>query len=358
MHPWHAAHFAVWGHTPMLERSMRWYADHLSEAQARARSHHVRGAWWPKMVGPQGRESPSTVNPFIMWQQPHPIYLAELIYRDRPQRETLNRYRQLVFETADLLASFPHFDSATRRYVIGPPIIPAQEVFPPLTTFNPSFELEYFRFGLMTAQKWRERLGLKRSAQWDEVIGKLSPLPQKDGLYLATESFPQLWEQARSDACSNGKTAQTCWNRDHPSFVAALGLLPGIGVDKETMRRTLSAVQSDWDLRQMWGWDFPMLAMTATRLHEPDNALAFLFRDEKNNRFGISGMVPRSHLELQNQGSEQYTRDAETYFPANGALLLAVAMMVAGWDGNDAPLPGFPHDGTWKVRYEGIRPLP
>ena len=39
----------------------------------------VKGAWWPKMVGPEGRESPSTVNPFIMWQQPHPIYLAETL---------------------------------------------------------------------------------------------------------------------------------------------------------------------------------------------------------------------------------------------------------------------------------------
>jgi hypothetical protein len=358
MHAWHAAHFAAWGHAALLERSMHWYLDHLSEAQARARSHNARGAWWPKMVGPEGRESPSTVNPFIMWQQPHPIYLAELIYRDRPKRETLDRYRRLVFETADLLAAFPHWDSLTRRYVIGPPIIPAQEVFPPLATFNPTFELEYFRFGLMTAQKWRERLGLKRNAQWDEVIAKRSPLPQKDGLYLATESFPELWNQARSSACSKGNTSEACWNRDHPSFVAALGLLPGTSVDTETMRRTLRAVEADWDLRQTWGWDFPMLAMTATRLHEPEKAIDFLFRAEKNNQFGISGMVPRSHLELQNDGSKHYTRDAETYFPANGSLLLAIAMMAAGWDGNDVPLPGFPHDGTWKVRYEGIKPLP
>ena len=141
----------------------------------------MKGAWWPKMVGPDGPESPSTINPFLMWQQPHPILLSELIYRARPTQETLARYQALVFETADLLASFPHYDSKRDRYVLGPPLIPAQEVFPPLRTFNPTFELEYFRFGLASAQAWRERLQLPRKPEWDEVLDKLSPLPERDG---------------------------------------------------------------------------------------------------------------------------------------------------------------------------------
>jgi protein-glucosylgalactosylhydroxylysine glucosidase len=47
------------------------------------------------------------------------------------------------------------------------------------------------------------------------------------------------------------------------------------------------------------------------------------------------------------------------YLPGNGGLLAAVAMMAAGWDG--APpveAPGFPKDGNWTVRYEGIHPIP
>ena len=39
------------------------------------------------------------------------------------------------------------------------------------------------------------------------------------------------------------------------------------------------------------------------------------------------------------------------YLPTNGALLYAVAVMAAGWDG--APnrnAPGFPDDGSWVVR--------
>ena len=53
---------------------------------ARQGARACSGAWWPKMVGPEGRESPSTVNPFIMWQQPHPIYLAETLYKRASRR--------------------------------------------------------------------------------------------------------------------------------------------------------------------------------------------------------------------------------------------------------------------------------
>jgi hypothetical protein len=47
------------------------------------------------------------------------------------------------------------------------------------------------------------------------------------------------------------------------------------------------------------------------------------------------------------------------YLPGNGGLLSAVALMAAGWDGAPAgPAPGFPHDGTWHVRYEDLQPMP
>ena len=47
------------------------------------------------------------------------------------------------------------------------------------------------------------------------------------------------------------------------------------------------------------------------------------------------------------------------YIPGTGALLAAVAMMAAGWDAappGDAP--GFPRDGSWVVRSEGLHKLP
>jgi hypothetical protein len=362
MHAWHSAHFAAWGRPELLERSMGWYLARLDDAKKRARANGVRGAWWPKMVGPEGRESPSTINPFIMWQQPHSIYMAELLYRAHPEKDTLHKYSPVVFATADLLATWSYHDPETKRYILGPPLVPAQENFSAAETFNPTFELEYWRFGLETAQAWRVRMGLKRDQRWDDVLAKLSKLPQKDGLYLAAESQPDLWSRAASPECKR-KAAHECPNRDHPSLVAALGYLPGKGVDRATMARTLDAVLDHWDLRQTWGWDWPMLAMTATRLGRPELAVNFLLTEQKNFQFGVAGMTPRVHIVADDAphaagigvDGPGYRRAAETYFPSNGSLLLAVALMVAG-EGEGQSNPGFPRD--WVVRSEGIRPLP
>ena len=159
MHAWHEAHFAVWGRPELLERSMPWYLAHLEEAKARAKANGAKGAWWPKMVGPEGRESPSTVNPFIMWQQPHPIYLAETLWIARGKDQaTLEKYSELVFQTADLLASWPFYDKKAQRYILGPPVIPAQENFDPLTTFNPDLRAR------VLAIRHRHRAALARAA--------------------------------------------------------------------------------------------------------------------------------------------------------------------------------------------------
>lgn len=363
----HAGHWASWGQPELLERSLGWYLEMLPQARQLARRHGVTGAWWSKMTGPNGWNSPSTVNPFIMWQQPHPIYLAELVWRTRGDRATLTKYAEMVEQTAQLLASWPRREGD--RYVLGPPIIPVQENHPPLTTVNPAFELEYYRWALGTAQRWRERRGLARNSEWDRVIAGLAPPPERDGLYLPVETEPDFWRTTTSPECSRHATPPRCLNRDHPSFLMAYGLIPG-RVDPAMMRRTLAATEAHWDLRQTWGWDFPVIAMTAARLGDPEAAVDWLFRDLPNNRWGASGMTPRVHLEEEKQlvgpaaasagigpDGPGFARAAETYFPSNGSLLLAVGMMAAGWDGSSGIAPGFPRQG-WKVRSEGIRQLP
>src|SRR6185436_2183006 len=136
-------------------------------ARELAKSQGFRGARWPKMVGPEGRDSPSPVGPLLIWQQPHPIFYAELCYLSHPNRTTLERYADLVSESAVFMSSYAHFDRQSDRYVLGPPLIPAQENHPPRETWNPTFELAYWNYGLLTAQRWRERLGLSRQPEWD-----------------------------------------------------------------------------------------------------------------------------------------------------------------------------------------------
>lgn len=333
MHWWHAAHFVLWGRPELLEKSLPWYRTIAPQARQTAARQGYRGLRWPKMTDPAGRESPSAIGPLLIWQQPHLIHMLELLYRLRRDHGLLREWFSLVSETADFMASFAVRDPASGRYVLGPPLIPAQELHPPRTTRNPTFELEYWRWGLETAQQWRERLGLARRADWDEVLARLAPLPVVDGLYVNAESDPDTFRDPAR-------------RRDHPSLLGALGLLPGGMADRETMRRTLRRVVETWQWDQTWGWDYPLAAMTAARVGEPSLAVDLLLMDTPKNRY-----LPNGH---------NYQRPGLTiYLPGNGGLLAAVAMMAAGWDGapND-PAPGFPKDGRWVVRWEGLHPLP
>jgi hypothetical protein len=317
MHWWHATHFALWNRLPLFERSLRWYESILPRAVELARSQGYRGARWPKMVGPEGRDSPSPIGPLLIWQQPHPIFYAELCYQARPRRSTLQKYRQLVFESAEFMVAYAYFDKRTSRYVLGPPVIPAQENHPPMETWNPTFELSYWSYGLKVAQRWRERLGLGRNADWERVIRNLSPLPVKDGVYLAHENCPQTFTER---------------NYDHPSMLGAFGVLPGDGVDKETMRRTLRETMQRWQWDKTWGWDYPMTAMTAARLGESGIAVDALMMETEKNRYLVNG--------------HNWQRpNLPCYLPGNGGLLYAIAMMAQR----------FPTDGRWTVSSEGFR---
>ena len=234
MHWWHAAHFALWNRLPLLENSLDFYQDILPRAQATAKRQGYNGARWPKMTGPSGAESPSSVGPFLVWQQPHPIYYAELCWREHRDRATLDKCRRVVSETAEFMASYAIWDGATKRFVLGPALQCAQEVFPKDRTLNPTYELTYWRWGLETAQQWRERLGEDRKEEWDRLLKFLAQPPVSEGKYLFTETAPDTYTNRR-------------WARGHPSVTAALGVLPGPGVDRETMRATLHWILENWN---------------------------------------------------------------------------------------------------------------
>ena len=345
---WHTAHFALWNHDELLAKNLQWYRTHLPDARALAAGRGLRGARWAKMVGPDGRESPGG-NPLVVWNQPHLIYLCELLYRNKPSPATLAANRDLVLETADCLASMVYFDEKRGRYLLGPPLWIAQEIYDPATSQNPAFELSYWRWALGVAQHWRERLGLSRDKKWDDIISRLSAMPVADGKYVALESHPDTWQNINS-------------RHDHPEMLMSLGFLPsGPHVDRLTMTRTLDAVMQTWDWEtKIWGWDYPMIAMTATRLGQPDRAIEILLRDGPNNRYFASGHCPQGSDQAMPKGEPLSVRKREiaAYLPANGAFLSAVALMVAGWDGCRVSHPGIPKDGTWTVHAEGLRPLP
>jgi hypothetical protein len=334
---WHAVHFALWNRWEFFDPIVHFYQTILPRARDTARRQGYAGARWPKMTDPSGAESPSAIGPFLIWQQPHPIYYAELAYQHRPDQATLGEWRDIVFATADFMASFSAQDDSRERYVLGPPLESAQEVFPKATMINATFELTYWRWGLETAQKWRERLGMSREPKWDDVLAHLSQPTVVDGKYAFTETTP--------DSFTN-----PVWRRDHPIVLGSFGMLPGPSIDPPTMKRTLDWVLTNWNWESTWGWDYPMIAMCAARLGEPERAIATLLMDTPKNHYGLNG--------------HNYQRPGlSVYLPANGGLLISAAMMAAGWQGepsSGAPAhdaPGFPNDGSWTVRWEGLRPV-
>jgi hypothetical protein len=76
----------------MLTPGMEWYGKVEPVAREIAARQHFEGIRWMKMTDPSGQEAPSSAGSFLIWQQPHYIYMAELIYRQEPTRKTLERY--------------------------------------------------------------------------------------------------------------------------------------------------------------------------------------------------------------------------------------------------------------------------
>lgn len=334
MYWWHAAHYALWNRTELLEKSLNWYFTAYKGALDIAKRQGYKGARWQKMTDNAGNESPSSIGALLIWQQPHLIYLAELVYKNKKDSKVLDKYKELVFATADFMASFATYNTETKRYDLGKGLIPAQECFNAVDTYNPTYELAYWNWALTTAQQWRIRLGLERNKEWDNVLNNLAPLPQNHGVYLAAESVPDCY------------AADSKYLIDHPAVLAALSTLPpSNGLDTAAMHRTFNWVDKIWNWEHTWGWDFPLVAMTATRLNLPNEAIDALFKNVTTNTY-----LPNGH----NYQDERLT----IYLPGNGGLLSAIALMCAGYEDCKITGPGFPKDGTWHVKWENLSKMP
>ncbi|HEX2976757.1 MAG TPA: hypothetical protein VHO68_12550, partial [Bacteroidales bacterium] len=313
MHWWHSAHFALWQKSEILAKQMQFYTDIFENARKTAAFQGYKGVRWPKMVGPDGRESPSTVGTYLIWQQPHVIFFAEQLYQAAGNKaEALNKYKDLVFSTADFMASYAWFDKGRNNYILGPVLIPAQESLRLESTVNPAFETVYWYWALNKAQEWRKRLGLEADPLWQDVVDKISPLSVGNGVYLCSEDTRDSYKNPR-------------YMSDHPIVAGVLGVMPETPlVDRRILMNSLDTIKKVWNWKSTWGWDFPMLAMSAAAVGRGEDAVSFLLMDAQKNRY------------LANGHNYQDAR-LPIYLPGNGGLLTAVAKMCV----NDQ----FPHNG-------------
>ena len=97
---WHMVDFALWGRPQTVATVMDWYNDvAYPVARQIAQRQGFKGVRWMKMTDPWAGEAPSNTGSFLIWQQPHYLYMAEELYRANPSDASLKKYAEQVEET-------------------------------------------------------------------------------------------------------------------------------------------------------------------------------------------------------------------------------------------------------------------
>lgn len=322
MHYWHSAYFPLWGRPELLEKSMTGYLKYMDKFEALARRQGYKGIRIPKMIDHEFNESPSEIAPLLIWQQPHPVMLAELLYRATKKREVLQRYFELVERLCEFMLDFLIYDENSDEYILAAPYIPAQEFHAPENVKNAVYELEYWNYALTVYKKWCRRLGKTPIHGLDEKLAKLAKPPVSDGKYPAHENCSDTFEN---------------YNKDHPSMLCAYGVLPGWRMDESIVRNTLEEILKVWKWETTWGWDYALLSMCAAKLEDGGLAVDILLKNTPKNMYMKNGQV------------YQYPGLA-CYIDTNASFLLALGFLAAGCDSS----PGSKFPKNWNVKIEGI----
>ncbi|KAK8852241.1 Six-hairpin glycosidase-like protein [Apiospora arundinis] len=367
---WHCAHWATWGRPALFDGIFPGiYERLLASSEARARRMGWTGARWPKMTDPvTGRSAPGGINGLLMWQQPHPMYLAMLAYQGSPNQETLERWDPILTATADYMASYAWKNETSGYYDLGPPAYGVTENTPPAESLNLAYELAYWHYGLRVAQHWKTLLSRPVPEEWTEVAANLAPLPTTTDTGTG-QSHYAVYEGLDSSWWNENKKLTS----DPRSLIMLQGILPDIPplllsnhssnsnnasnesagpqtssssriiVDPEVARATSERVWDVWGDGRIRGWGRPVLAMNSARIGRPDRAVYHLTAFDYW-KFDDAGFAIR--------GGDGGT--PPPFMPGNAGLLYAVGYMAAGWAGSAGDAPGFPKDGSWFVKHEGM----
>lgn len=331
---WHNAHWATWGRQKYFDNIFpELYETILPSSLARAKYMGWEGARWPKMTELEtGVSSPGDVNAQLIWQQPHPFYLANLAYEANPTRETLQKWDKVLTATADYMTSYPGLNATTGKYDLGPPTYGVTENTPPNSTRNLAYEIAYWRYGLDAAAEWKRKLHQPVPEKWTHVATNLALPHQINGLYAVYDGLNSSWWE---DPKLNG---------DPRSLIMMQGILPDSpAVDPEVALRTADKVWEVWTDDKIRGWGRPVLAINSARIGNPERAIYHLTAYDYW-KFDDAGFAIR--------GGDGGT--PPPFMPGNAGFLYAIAYCAAGWQGSEGDAPGFPKDGSWNVKHEGL----
>ena len=318
----HQAHFGLWDRWELTDEAVQSYQRFIPTARARAQQFGFKGLEWPKSASPSGRSAPWEGNQALLWKQPQPLHFSEIEYKGNPTRETLEKWAEVVEGTVEYMVDFLTKDEKTGTYHIELNMGRGEWG---ASTDNPQV-LAFWHWGIEQGQVWRERMGLKRNPKWDLVLDHLARFQEENGIYVDRNGNPMRL-----------------------TFI--LGLMPpseaitlekGIKTQAKLDEMMAQNGNRSYGSRGM-GWGVALNAVGLAKLHNPQGAVNALCGG-LGYGFGVNGI---------NRGL------GGAYLPTNGALLYAAAVMAAGWEGApDRNAPGFPDDGSWVVKWEGLIEAP
>lgn len=253
MHWWNAAHFVPWGRGHLLERSLAWgtsacFRRHERPQPARASPAHAG----PSRSGPTVARARATRHPSWIWQQPHPLYFAELLYRADPTAEAAARHAEIVDASATGFMAASSVFERDFEYHLLPPLIPAQESYSNVSTAtDPTFELAYWWWGLRSPSA-----GVNDAAR--SAATRSGPAYRPAWHSPATAAGGTRRSQSIRTSC-----ASTTLRCSPPALFPPRRL-----IDPTVMCATLHDVLREWDWTPR-GARLPIMAMCATRTGDP-----------------------------------------------------------------------------------------
>ena len=182
----------------------------------------------------------------------------------------VSRLGEVVAATADFMASYPsppladHMNGTKPGELwLGPPTDGAEEGNPQTTTWNPTFELTYWRLCLRIASEWRQRAGKPAKPSWARVLASLA-----EPTVLAADSNGTHGARAyainancwgfpsHTDETKAGKHKCSGAYGSHPMVLGALGMINGRAVeppiDDALMNATVAYSIDGWDWAGTW----------------------------------------------------------------------------------------------------------
>lgn len=305
MHPWHSLWLAKYGLASRLIKQLDYYKTILESSKKRAKEQGYLGARFPKMTSFLGEDSPSNIGPLLLWQQPHFLLMLDACYEATRDASLILKYDELLNEIILFLESFLYLGK-DGYYHLDYPIIPAQECFDPAWTRDPIFEAEYVRFAFQKMIEFKKMIHKPIKNLWYDYIEKMVMPAQMESCYLAVHDM-------------QGKNTYQDFAYDHPLVLMPYSFIQSDRLDKEVLKNTFRKVLETYHLEELWGWDFPMMALTAIHLGMKKEAIELLLLDTPKNQY------------LKNGHNKQANRtDLPLYLPGNGAFLLALKELIGG----------------------------